>query len=51
MSPMFWVCAAALIGFAVWGALLFWRGRAEEAPARHETRRERRKLQHKIKSS
>jgi hypothetical protein len=40
-----------LLGFVVWGAVLFWRGRIVDRLAeheeRHETRRERRRLHHK----
>jgi len=40
--------AIVLIGFALWGATLFWRGRiADRGPPRHETRVERRRLHHK----
>ena len=43
----FWLGVVVLIGFAVWGATLFWRGRRELPPERHETRAERRRLHHK----
>ena len=50
----FWLGAVVLAGFAVWGATLFWRGRVIDQKAvhddRHETRAERRRLQHKMKS-
>lgn len=36
-----------LLGFAAWGAVLFWRGRIVDSEPRHETRRERRRLHHK----
>ena len=42
-----WLGLIVIAGFVVWGAILFWRGRVEEAPERHETRRERRRLHHK----
>ncbi len=42
-----WLGLLVLLGFVAWGAVLFWRGRVEEPPERHETRRERRRLQHK----
>jgi hypothetical protein len=43
-----WLGLIVIVGFVAWGAVLFWRGRAEEdKPERHETRRERRRLQHK----
>lgn len=43
--------AIVLIGFALWGATLFWHGRIKDREERHETRGDRRRLQHKIKSS
>jgi hypothetical protein len=46
-----WIGALVLIGFVLWGATLFRRGRIVDREERHETRRERRRLHHKIKSS
>lgn len=39
--------AIFLIGFALWGASLFWHGRVNDRVPRHETRGERRRLHHK----
>ncbi|WP_423067888.1 hypothetical protein [Devosia sp. CN2-171] len=47
----FWLGAIVLVGFALWGATLFWRGRIVDREDRHETRAEKRRLHHKIKSS
>ena len=45
------LAVVVLLGFAAWGAVLFWRGRvvdrAAEHQTRHETRAERRRLHHK----
>ena len=47
----FWLGAIVLAGFVIWGATLFWRGRIVDREERHETRAEKRRLHHKIKSS
>jgi hypothetical protein len=47
MNSGVWLGLIVIAGFAVWGAVLFRRGRVEEAPERHETRRERRRQHNK----
>ncbi|MDC9824670.1 hypothetical protein PRN20_13090 [Devosia sp. ZB163] len=42
-----WFGVIVLLGFALWGASLFWRGRIIDREERHETRGERRRLHHK----
>ena len=42
-----WLGLIVIAGFAIWGGVLFWRGRIVDKEARHETRAERRRLHHK----